>query len=410
MRQSELFVKTSKTPPKDEESTNARLLEQAGFVHKLMSGVYSFLPLGLRVLNKIENIIREEINAIGGKEILMPALHPKENWEKTRRWNSFDALFKLKSRLGSDYALGATHEEVIFPLLVHHISSYKDLPFFVYQIQTKFRDETRAKSGLLRGREFRMKDLYSFHETEGERNQYYEKVKEAYEKIFSRIGINALPTDAGGGTFSDLSMEFQVPTSAGEDNILVCEKCNYAKNNDIAKNYKKCAKCGGKISNKKSIEVGNIFPLKTQFAEDFNLKFKDRDGKSQLVSAGCYGIGTSRILGAVVEVTHDEKGIIWPASIAPFKVHLIDLYSKIETDKIYDMLLKHGVEVLFDNREESTPGEKFIDADLIGIPFRIVVSKKTLAKNSLEIKKRNEKDAKLIKIPDFSSFIKEILQ
>lgn len=383
-------------------------LIQGGFVEKLMAGVYTFLPLGLRVLNKIENIVREEMNAIGGQEMLMPALHPKENWEATGRWNSFDALFRLKSRFGQDYALGPTHEEILYPLLKAHINSYRDLPVKAYQIQTKFRDEPRARSGLIRGKEFRMKDFYSFHETDAERDKFYETVKSAYIKIFERVGLPAVPTFASGGTFSDASLEFQTFTPVGEDTVFFCKKCVLAVNKEVAGSQAEdknpnCKNCGRETSEERAVEVGNIFPLKAKYAEDFHLTFKDKNGKEKLVSVGCYGLGTSRVMGTIVETNHDEKGIIWPKSIAPLQVHLIEIRSKAED--IYNALLKQGIEVLYDDRADCTAGEKFADADLIGIPIRAVVSEKTLKDDSVEIKERASSKAELIKISNFYSYI-----
>lgn len=396
MRQSELFVKIKREAPRDEESTNARLLIRAGFIDKLTAGVYTFLPLGLKVLNKIENIVREEMEKIGGQEILMPALHPDSIWQTTGRWRTFDALFKTKSKYKNEYALGPTHEEVIYSLLTDCIKSYRDLPLYLYQIQTKFRDEPRAKSGLLRNREFRMKDLYSFHAGDEDRNAYYEKVRNAYRAIFRRFGLKAVETRASGGTFSDISLEFQVSSKAGEDVIFVCENCQVAVNREIA-NGVKCFNCGMKTHEEKAIEVGNIFPLKEKFARDFNLTFKDHNGKDKLVSAGCYGLGVSRAMGAIVETRNDERGIIWPESVAPFKTHLIEISAKggkSAADKIYQSLQKAGIEVLYDDRKGVSAGEKFAEADLIGVPYRLVVSEKT--GNKIEIKKRNEKKIKLV--------------
>jgi prolyl-tRNA synthetase len=405
MLQSKLFTKIQKTPPKDEESLNAKFLEQAGFIQKTSSGVYVFLPLGLRVLVKIENIVREEMNKAGGVEVLMPGLQPKENWETTGRWKGFDALFKTESGFGGEYALGPTHEEIIYPLLLKHISSYRDLPISVYQIQTKFRDEKRAKSGLLRGREFRMKDLYSFHSNDEDRDAYYEVMKKSYIEIFKRLGINAIPTTASGGTFSELSMEFQVICKSGEDVIHYCEKCNIAQNKEIAEiSSPKCPNCGGETREEKAIEVGNIFPLKDKYAKDFNLMFKDKNGDEQLVSAGCYGLGTTRVMGTIAEIKNDERGLIWPKNIAPFAVHLISLSGseniQKEADKIYDLLIAKGIEVLYDNRADKSAGEKFAEADLIGIPMRIVISDKTIKEDSLEKKMRHQKETRLIKISD----------
>lgn len=397
MRQSEVFVKIKREASRDEKSTNARLLIRAGFIDKLTAGVYTFLPLGLKVLNKIENIVREEMKKIGGQEILMPALHPNNIWQTTGRWRTFDALFKTKSKYKNEYALGPTHEEVIYSLLTDCIKSYRDLPLYLYQIQTKFRDEPRAKSGLLRNREFRMKDLYSFHTGDKDRNAYYEKVRNAYRAIFRRLGLQAVETKASGGTFSDISLEFQVPSKAGEDVIFVCENCQVAVNREIA-NGVKCFNCGMKTREEKAIEVGNIFPLKEKFAKDFNLTFKDRNGENRLVSAGCYGLGVSRAMGVIVETCNDERGIIWPESVAPFKAHLLRLNDESRimnyADKIYQSLQKSEIEVLYDDRKGVSAGEKFAEADLIGVPYRLVVSEKT--GNKIEIKKRNEKKIKLV--------------
>jgi len=398
MRQSQLFTKTQKNAPSNETSVNARFLARGGFVDKLMAGVYIFLPLGLRVMKKIEQIIREEMDAIGGQEIEMPALHPKENWEKTGRWSAMDDLYKVKDASGRELALGPTHEEVIAPLVKKFISSYKDLPFSAFQFQTKFRMELRAKSGVLRGREFLMKDLYSFHLTPEDLDDYYEKVKNAYFKVFGKVGLREKTylTFASGGSFSKYSHEFQTLTAAGEDTIYICEKCQTAVNKEIKFETPNCPVCDGKkFQKEKAIEVGNIFKLQDKFSKPFDLKVIDKKGKLKIVLMGCYGIGLSRLLGTIVEVHHDEKGIIWPESVAPFQVHLISLGKNKEAEKIYKNLLAKKIEVLFDDREAS-PGEKFADADLIGIPWRAVVSEKSLALGGVEVKKRNEKKVKIV--------------
>jgi len=406
MRLSELFAKTQRTPPKDEESKNAKLLEQAGFIQKLSAGVYTFLPLGLRVLNKIENIVREEMDKAGGVEVLMPALHPKENWEITGRWQAFDALFKTKSNFGGEYALGPTHEEVLYALLKKHISSYRDLPVYIYQIQTKFRDEKRPKAGLLRAREFRMKDLYSFHINDEGRDRYYEVMKKSYAEIFKKLGLAAIPTVASGGTFSELSLEFQVVSDAGEDTIFLCGKCNEAVNKEVAKGgNQKCPNCAGPTKETKAIEAGNIFLLKEKYANDFNLNFKDEAGKEKLVSAGCYGLGTSRVMGIIAEIKNDEKGLIWPENVAPFAIHLVSVGEspkvKKTAEKLYADLIANSQEVLYDDRAERTAGEKFADADLMGIHLRAVVSEKTLEKDSVELKERNSETTRLETIKTF---------
>lgn len=403
MRQTKLFTKTLREVPKDEVSLNAQLLVRAGFIDKLMAGVYSYLPLGLRVLNKIKNIVREEMDAIGGQEILMPALTPRKIWDITERWDKIDVLFKLRGAGDKDLALGSTHEEVITPLMKKFVKSYKDLPIAVYQIQDKFRNEPRAKSGLLRGREFSMKDLYSFHRTVEDLDNFYEKSKQAYLNVFNRCGLKAEIVEASGGIFSKFSHEFQVMTEYGEDDVYYCPKCGRHQNKELVPDGNlKCPYCDAKREIKKSIEVGNIFRLLTRFTDSFEFTFKDEDGKNKPVIMGCYGIGPSRVLGAAVEIHHDVEGIIWPESIAPFQIHLISLCKNADdikqTDEIYDALTKSGKEVLYDDRTDTTTGAKFADSDLLGIPTRIVVSPKTLERGSVEIKKRPEKEGQLIEI------------
>jgi prolyl-tRNA synthetase len=405
MKQSQLLAKTSKTSQADAKSINHDLLTRAGFVDQHMAGVYSYLPLGWKVLDNISNIIREEMNALGGQEIFLPALHAKENWEKTKRWDKVDILFKLESQTGSKYALGPTHEEVIVPLAQRFVSSYRDLPASWYQIQTKFRDELRAKAGLLRGREFLMKDLYSFHTNVEDFKEYYEKSKQAYHKVFSRCGLEAIMAQASGGDFTDdFSHEFQVATPNGEDTIYSCE-CGFAQNKEIAhvKTGDICPDCKkGTIEENKTIEVGNIFDLGTKFSKDFNLKYADESGKEQLVLIGCYGIGVSRLMGAIVEVHNDEHGMLWPKEVAPAEFHLVtlgkdeDVFKKSQV--VYDTLLEKGKTVLWDDRHDLSAGEKLGDADLIGLPLRLVVSPKTGDK--IESKGRTSKDIKLISISE----------
>jgi len=413
MRQTQLFGHTIKEVPKDETSVNAQLLLRGGFVDKSMAGVYTYLPLGLRVLNKIENIIREEMNALGGQEILMPALQNKKDWQTTGRWD-IDVMMKVKTFFGKEYGLGWTHEEVVTPLAKKYIKSYKDFPFSVYQIQTKFRSEKRAKSGILRGREFSMKDLYSFHTNKEDLNKFYDLAKEAYFKIFERVGVKnkTYLTFASGGDFSKYSHEFQTLSSAGEDTIYICDKCKIAINKEIVENNQpECPQCKNKnLKEEKAIETGNIFKLKTKFTEAFNFKFLDETGKESLVLMGCYGIGPSRLMGTVVEIFNDENGIIWPKSIAPYQIHLVHLGNKKEVIKeaenIYNTLQKEKIEVLYDDRDESA-GVKFKDSDLIGIPVRIIVSEKTLKKNSVEIKRRSEEKFEIVEIGKIVENIKK---
>lgn len=409
MRQSKLFTKTKKEVPTDEVSKNAELLLRGGFIHKEMAGVYSYLPLGLRVLDKIENIIREEINAIGGQEIVMSALQNPELWKKTDRWDDqkVDIWFKTKLKNETELGLGFTHEEPLTNIMKSYINSYRDLPCSVYQFQTKFRNEIRAKSGVMRTREFVMKDLYSFCKDEKEHNEFYEKAKEAYKNIFKRVGIGHLTylTFASGGSFSKFSHEFQTVTSTGEDSIYINEENNIAINKEVfTDDVKKDLNLSGNFKETKAVEVGNIFTLGTRFSEALDLTYQTEKGDKKPVFMGSYGIGPARLMGTVVEVLTDDKGIIWPESIAPFKVHLLSLGEdqniKKEANFIYDTLVKKNIEVLFDDRNEVSPGEKFVDADLLGIPFRVVVSSRSMKDNGVELKKRNEEKGKIISLDE----------
>lgn len=555
MRYSLLFGKTRMHAPADADAANARFLMQGGFIEREAAGIYNFLPLGYRVLKKINEIIREEMNALGGQEIFMPVLHPRENWIQTGRDESMkNILYRTKGAGESDFILGPSHEEIVTPLAKKFIRSYKDLPISLYQIQTKFRNEPRAKAGILRGREFGMKDMYSFHSTSEDLDYYYEKVKAAYLRIYERMGLKVYVVEASGGPFSDkFSHEFAVRTPVGEDTILLCESCNFAQNLEIAqaflevpegaeekekplkevdaprgksiaegtklhgippwkilktvvykmtdgllgvcirgdleinqdklekflgaevrianpedlkqaklavgfispinssisfiadhsikhvKNFctgankphrdvlnanlgrdfqiktfahfadvpLKCPQCKKPVKEEKAIEAGNIFKLGTKFSEAFNLTYTDNSGEAHPIAMGCYGIGNTRLMGTIVEASHDEKGIIWPASVAPYRVHLLHIGKeeevKSQAEDFYKTLLENKVEVLYDDRDESA-GKKLADADLIGIPLRVVVSKKTLEKNGVEVKKRNEKDAKIIPSEEASHF------
>ena len=405
MRYSQLFGKTSKTVASDADSINAKLLTQGGFIQKEISGVYNYLPLGLRVLIKIQNIVRQEINKIGGQEILMPAMTQEENWKTTGR-NSMDVLFHLKGQGDTDLVLNPTHEEVVTPLAQKYIFSYRDLPMAVYQIQNKFRNEARAKSGLMRGREFNMKDLYSFHTDEEDLNRYYEIVKKAYFEIYKRLGLGDITvlTFASGGAFSQFSHEFQTINKNGEDTIYLCKKCNVAINKEIIDTQKTCPECGiDNLETVKATEVGTIFKLRTKFSKAFNFYYSDKDGQEKIVEMGCYGFGPSRVMGTIAEIFNDNKGLIWPKEIAPYQVHLIglDLFDeniKSQSEKIYQELLDKNIEVLFDDRIDITAGTKFADADLIGIPIRLVISKRSLENGGIEFKNRNEDKNEIISI------------
>ena len=393
-----MFGKTAREAPKDETSSNAQLLIKAGFVEKLFAGVYELLPLGLVTVKKISQIVREEMNEIGGQEVSLTTLQPKELWDESGRWEKLKgAMYQLKDSSGKDLGLGFTHEEPMVSLVRSRVNSYKDLPIYLYQIQSKFRDEPRPRSGLIRGREFLMKDLYSFNRSKEELDSFYEKAAEAYKKVFGRVGLQTIYTEAAGGVFTkENTHEFQVLSEAGEDTIFVCEKCDYSVNKEIAtvKADDKCPKCGGKVKEERGIEVGNIFRFGTTYAESMNMNFTDEKGKKQPVYLGSYGIGITRTLAAIVEVHHDEKGIIWPASVAPAEIHLISLGDKEEAEKLYKKLVQMRKEVLFDDRDVSA-GVKLTDADLIGIPERWVLSEKTLVERSVEVKKRNEEKSSL---------------
>lgn len=407
MKQSQLFTKTRKEAPKDEVSKNAQLLVRAGFVYKEMAGVYSYLPLGLKVLNKINEVIRREMDAIGGQEIFLTTLQDKQIWEKTNRWDDdvLDVWFKTELKNGTELGLGNTHEEPITRIMKEYISSFRDLPVAVYQIQTKFRNETRAKSGIMRSREFLMKDLYSFAKNIEEHNEFYAKAEVAYKRIFDAIGIGDITykTFASGGTFSKYSHEFQTLSDAGEDIIYVCEKCKVAVNKEIINEQKTCPECGNSdLKEKKSIETGNIFSLGTKFSGAFDLTYTDSNGEKQPVIMGCYGIGPGRSMGTVVEVLSDDKGMIWPDSIAPFQVHLLSLGEDEKSEEVYNSLRESGIEVLFDDRD-ARAGEKFADSDLIGIPWRVVMSKKSLENGGVEVKRRNESESEIISIDELVS-------
>lgn len=415
MKYSKNFSKTSKSVSHDNDSANAKYLSQGGFIHQESAGIYTYLPLGLKVLRKIENIIREEMENIDALEILMPALHQKDNWIKTGRWDTLDVLFKLKGASSKEYALGASHEEIVTPLAKDYVFSYKDLPFSVFQIQNKFRNEARAKSGILRGREFGMKDLYSFHAEQSDLDEYYKKVQKAYFNIFKKIGFpedKIYLTYASGGSFSKYSHEYQAVSSVGEDLIYCCEKCKIAINREIIKDQNTCPVCGNKdLIEKKAIEIGNIFKLANKFSSAFKFKYTNAEGKMNDVLMACYGIGPTRIMGSIVELFNDENGILWPKNISPYQIHLVSLLDeknedyKGKAEELYNNLQSAGISVLYDDRQERA-GVKFKDADLIGIPIRIVISSKTLELKSVEFKLRNQENAEIIKIDELENKIK----
>lgn len=396
MRQSQLFTKTRKEAPSDDVAKNAQLLIRAGYVHKEMAGVYTYLPLGLRTLNKIVQIIREEMNREGGQEIVMTALQDGELWEKTDRWDDakVDNWFKSELKNGTTVGLGITHEEPMTRMMSNFVSSYRDLPRYAYQFQNKFRNEARAKSGIMRGREFLMKDLYDFSKDEAEHNEFYARMREAYKRVFERVGIGeqTYVTFASGGIFSEFSEEFQTISDAGEDVIYVDEKSGIALNSEVY-NDEVITKLGlvkEDLVEKKAIESGNIFHLGTKFSEPLGLTYKNEAGEDVPVHMGSYGIGPTRLMGTLVEVLGDEKGLVWPEAVAPFKVHLVGLNledSEIKdwADGIYTALISAGIETLYDDRIEVRAGEKFGDSDLLGMPYRVVVSKKGKENGQFEV-------------------------
>lgn len=396
MRVSRLFTKTSKTAPADEVAKNAQLLIRAGFVHKEMAGVYAFLPLGLRVLENIKQIVREEMNAAHGQEVTMTTLQPRDIFEKTDRWDDkkVDNWFKTKLVNGTELGMGLTHEEPIVDMLSGYISSYKDLPISVYQIQTKFRNELRAQAGLLRGREFIMKDMYSFSRSQEEHEAVYERVAEAYAKVYERLGIGDITyrTYADGGIFTKrFSDEFQMLSSIGEDTIYVDEGNKIAVNKEVIDDPRLDSYAINKerLVERTAIEVGNIFPLESKYTDALGVYYTDESGQKQSIIAGCYGIGVSRLVGALAEHFADDKGLVWPENIAPYKAYLVSIgeKGKAEADKLYDELTAKGAQILYDDRDER-PGAKFADSELLGIPHRITVSDRLIENNQYEYTRR----------------------
>jgi len=410
MKQSQLFTKTRKQAPADETSRSAQLLIRSGFIYKEMSGAYVMLPLGLKVLNKIVEIIREEMKALGGQEVSLTALQEKELWEKTDRWSdqTVDNWFKTRLKNNSEVGLGFTHEEPLTRLMKEYISSYRDLPIYAYQFQTKFRNEIRAKSGIMRTREFLMKDLYSFSKNEEEHLAFYEKAKQTYINIFNRVGIGEFTylTFASGGVFSKYSHEFQTLTQAGEDMIYI-NKDDFGKglslpldhaaiNKEIWNDRDKKQQPAENFKAMKAVEVGNIFTLGTRFSEALGLNYKNETGEQVPVFMGSYGIGPARVMGVIAEIFSDDRGLIWPESVAPFKVHLLSLEQNGRAEKIYRDLTKNNIEVLYDDREMSA-GAKFADADLIGLSYRLVVSAKSLRAGGVELKRRDSDKSEIVK-------------
>lgn len=416
MRRSQLFTGTRKDAPADETSRNAQLLIRGGFVHKELAGVYTYLPMGLRVLENISNVVRDEMNDIGGQELRMTILQEPSLWQKTGRWDdkTVDVWFKTKLNAGGELGLGMTHEEPLTNLLTNYVNSYKDLPFLAYQIQTKLRNELRAKSGIMRGREFLMKDLYSFSRNAQEHDEQYEKIKQAYFKVFDRLGIGdkTFLTFASGGMFSKYSHEFQTLSDAGEDTIYLDRAKKLAVNEEVLDDevladldLKK-----DQLEAVSAAEVGNIFSLGTKFSEPLGLHFTNEEGSQEPVLMGCYGIGVSRIMGVLAELLSDDKGLVWPLHIAPFHVYLAKLgtdeATTKEADRVYKQLTESGITVIYDDRD-ARAGEMFADADLVGIPYRVVVSQRTLQEGRYELKSRTAADPELV---TFDSLLQTLAQ
>jgi prolyl-tRNA synthetase len=406
MRQSQLYTKTRKEAPADEVSKNASLLIRAGYVYKVMAGVYAYTPLGLRVLENIKQIVREEMNAIGGQELVMTSLQRKDTWEKTGRWSdeAVDVWFKTALQDGTELGLAWSHEEAIMEMMKQFITSYKDLPISVYQFQTKLRNELRAKSGIMRGREFIMKDMYSLHATQEDMDQYYDRVIEAYTKIYKRLGIGeeTFITFASGGSFTKFSHEFQTICQAGEDTLYINADKTVAVNEEVLDDATQEIGVDKKtLTPVTSAEVGNIFKFGTEKSEKMDITYKAADGTIKPIYLASYGVGVTRVMGVIVEKFSDDKGIIWPEAIAPFSIHLIvlgkekDSEAHKQAEELYKKLTDAHVEVLFDDRELSA-GEKFADSDLIGIPMRIVVSDKSIASGGVELKDRKTTNSEII--------------
>lgn len=404
MKYSHLFSKTLKTAPAAAETVNHKLLVQAGFVRQVMAGVYTYTPLGLRVLNNISEIIRREMDGIGAQEVLMPMLHPAAIWKQTGGWDKIDVLFKVQSRTGKDYALAQSNEETVTPLAKEWIHSAKDLPLAIYHINWKFRDELRSKSGILRGREFLMKDMYSFHANQADFDRFYQIAKDAYKRIFEQMGLTAKVTEASGGAFTEkLSYEFEVLSDAGEARILYCDSCDYCVNVDDIETYTEgdtCPRCShDTLKPAKAAEVGNVFDLGQKYTKAFDITIAGEHDEKVYPIMGCYGIGVTRTMGILVEKFHDERGIIWPETVAPFTVHLVALAGKNpmiaeRAEALYQELTQAGIEVLYDDRTELAAGAKLADADLIGIPYRAILSEKSGEK--IELKKRSEVESALV--------------
>jgi prolyl-tRNA synthetase len=416
MKVSQLFTRTSKTAPADEVAKNAQLLIRAGYVYKEMAGAYAYLPLGLRVVENIKKIVREEMNALDSNELIMTGLQNKVVWEKTGRWDDkvVDIWFKTHLQDGTELGLGWSHEEPIVEMLKQYVSSYKDLPISLYQFQTKMRNELRAKSGIMRGREFIMKDMYSFHSSKEELDAYYNRTIEAYKRVYDRLGIGAdtYVTFASGGAFTKFSHEFQTICDAGEDVIYLHRERNIAVNEEVIDDaVKELGISRDELEIVKTAEVGNIFNFGTQKTDEMNLYFTDQEGQQQPIWMGSYGIGITRVMGVLVEKLADDRGLVWPAAIAPYQLYIVQIGDDADTVKAAEQLCENaqswGVSVLYDDTDKR-PGEKFADADLLGIPHRVVVSPKTLEAGMYEYKARTSGEAKMVSIDDLKNLLTSV--
>ncbi len=417
MRQSKLFTKTRKDAPSDETSKNARLLIRAGYINKEMAGVYSYLPLGYKVLENIKQIVREEMAGVGGHEIIMTSLQRKELWEKTDRWDDskVDVWFKSKLKNGTEVGFGWSHEEPITDMMRNYLTSYRDLPAYVHQFQTKLRNELRAKSGIMRGREFVMNDMYSYSVNEKEHQVFYDSVIQAYLRVYERVGLgdDTFLTFASGGSFTQFSHEFQTITDAGEDTVHLHRDKKIAINEEVMTD-EVINQLGVKrqdLEEVKTAEVGNIFNFGVTKSEQLDLYFTDEEGNKKPVILGSYGLGVTRLMGVIVEKFADEQGIVWPDNIAPYRVHLLSLAKNKEetayneTEKLYDELTEQGVEVLWDDRLQVNPGEKFADSDLLGLPYRLVVSARSLESGQVETKRRTSTEVEMIDIAKVKDYL-----
>ncbi len=408
MKFSKLFTKTRKVTADEGLSKNADLLVKAGYIYKEMAGVYSYLPLGLKVFKNIEQIIREEMDKTGALEISMSSLQDPSIWKSTNRWTDnpdVDVWFTTKLKNETELGLGFTHEEPITRIMSEYVSSYRDLPFSAYQFQTKFRNETRAKSGIMRTREFVMKDLYTFCKDEAEHAVVYEELKQAYVNTYKRLGIgdSTYVTFASGGVFSKYSHEFQTVCDAGEDEIYIDDEKHIAINKEVYTD-EVLADLGvdkAKLRVAKASEVGNIFSLGTKFSSTLGLKYKNEAGEEKDVVMGSYGVGPARVMGVMVELLSDDKGLSWPAAVAPYSLHIVSLHKSegdnayVYAKELYEELIREGVEVIWDDRHVGA-GEKLNDADLLGMPMRVLVSEKSILAGGVEIKERKSEQSEVI--------------